>query len=72
MSMNWIIKNLFFFLFYCISLTLLAQNQGIGVEGAVKDVKGESLIGVSIQEVGTTNGTVTDIDGNYKLSPRSN
>lgn len=67
MSMNWIIKNLFFFLFYCISLTLLAQNQGIGVEGAVKDVKGESLIGVSIQEVGTTNGTVTDIDGNYKL-----
>ena len=32
------------------------------------DAKGEPLIGVSILEVGTTNGTITDIDGNFTLS----
>lgn len=36
--------------------------------GQVVDVKGEPLIGVSILEVGTTNGTITDIDGNFTLS----
>lgn len=36
--------------------------------GRVVDAKGEPLIGVSILEVGTTNGTITDIDGNFTLS----
>lgn len=36
--------------------------------GQVVDAKGEPLIGVSILEVGTTNGTITDIDGNFTLS----
>lgn len=36
--------------------------------GQIVDAKGEPLIGVSILEVGTTNGTITDIDGNFTLS----
>ena len=37
------------------------------VTGKVKDANGEPLIGVSILVKGTTNGTVTDIDGNFSL-----
>ena len=36
--------------------------------GAVTDLSGEPLIGVSIVIKGTTNGTVTDIDGKYSLN----
>ena len=38
------------------------------VTGTVKDYGGEPLIGVSVVEVGTSNGTVTDINGNYTLN----
>ena len=44
---------------------LLAQYQ---VTGTVKDEGGEALIGVSIQVVGTTSGTVTDIDGRFTVN----
>src|SRR5690606_3656869 len=36
-------------------------------KGAVRDEQGEVMIGVSILEKGTTNGTVTDLDGSYTL-----
>ena len=42
------------------------------VTGRVTDVKGEFLVGVNVVEVGTTNGTVTDIDGNYSINLISN
>ena len=32
--------------------------------GSVVDVNGEPLIGVNVLEKGTTNGTITDFDGN--------
>jgi TonB-linked SusC/RagA family outer membrane protein len=35
--------------------------------GVITDQKGESIIGANIVEVGTTNGTVTDINGNFAL-----
>lgn len=38
------------------------------VNGTVIDESGEPLIGVSIQVKGTTNGTITDFDGNFTLS----
>lgn len=44
---------------------LMAQD--ISVSGNVKDEKGETLIGVSIQVKGTTIGNITDIDGNYTI-----
>lgn len=37
------------------------------VTGNVQSTSGESLIGVNVVEKGTTNGTVTDLDGNYTL-----
>lgn len=37
------------------------------VSGRIIDTQGESLVGVNVIEAGTTNGTVTDIDGNYTL-----
>lgn len=37
------------------------------VSGTVVDEKGEALIGAYIIEKGTSNGTVTDIDGNFSL-----
>jgi TonB-linked SusC/RagA family outer membrane protein len=38
------------------------------VSGKVSDEKGDGLVGVSVVIKGTTNGTITDIDGNYSLS----
>lgn len=49
----------------CYSSICLAQ---ISVKGNVKDVSGEPLIGVSIIEKGTSNGTASDLDGNFSIS----
>ncbi|MDO4196973.1 MAG: SusC/RagA family TonB-linked outer membrane protein, partial [Prevotellaceae bacterium] len=38
------------------------------VTGTVVDATGEPVIGATVMQKGTTNGTVTDIDGNYTLS----
>ena len=38
------------------------------ITGLIKDVNNIPLIGVAIQEVGTSNGTVTDPDGNFSLN----
>lgn len=38
------------------------------VKGIVKDATGEPLIGVSVVVKGTTNGTATDVDGNFTLT----
>ena len=45
--------------------------QKIEVSGTVVDPSGEAIIGASIMEKGTTNGTVTDFDGNFKLTTAS-
>ena len=45
---------------------LLAQN--ITVTGTVTDVQNEPLVGASVLQSGTTNGTMTDVDGNFTLS----
>jgi iron complex outermembrane receptor protein len=41
------------------------------VSGRVADDNNEPLIGVNILEQGTSNGTVTDLDGNYSLTVSS-
>ena len=51
--------------------TKVTQQKTKPVAGTVKDKNGEPLIGVSIMEKGTTNGTVTDLDGNYTLTPQT-
>ena len=51
----------------CLSYTTWAQTQS-NVNGLVTDFSGEPLIGVSILVKGTSNGTVTDLDGKFSLS----
>ena len=51
------------------TMSTLAQVQ---VSGTVTDnVLGEPIIGASVVEVGTTNGTITDLDGNFSLQVKS-
>lgn len=47
---------------------LWALAQTISVTGVVKDVSGDPVIGASVVEAGTTNGIVTDLNGNFKLN----
>lgn len=59
------------FLFVClVPLSSLAQT--IQLTGTVTDTKGETLIGASVLEKGTTNGCITDIDGNFALTVAPN
>ena len=44
------------------------QQQKQSVSGTIKDPVGEPVIGASILEKGTTNGTITDFDGNFTLN----
>ena len=53
--------------FCLISFSLGAYAQKKQVKGVVKDPLGETVIGASVLEKGTTNGTVTDFDGNFVL-----
>ena len=63
-------KVFIFFLSVVCSLTTFAQ---ISVSGTVIDAdNSEPLIGVSIIEQGTSNGVVTDFDGNFSLKVANN
>lgn len=59
------LRALMFMLFTAITLSISAQN--ITITGTVKDKNGEPVIGASVVEKGTTNGSMTDIDGKYTL-----
>ena len=53
------------------SISVSAQN--VTVKGNVKDANGAPVIGATVLQVGTTsNGTVTDIDGNYVINVPAN
>lgn len=49
----------------------IAQQKKV-IAGKVTDNKGEVLLGVSIIQKGTTQGTVTDVDGNYSIAVPDN
>ena len=51
----------------CLCTYMLAFAQQRSVTGTVVDDLGQPLIGVSILEKGTTNGVITDMDGNFSL-----
>ena len=62
-----------FMIFFCMlwTLGLFAQSTR-EVKGVVKDPTGETVIGASVLEKGTTNGTITDFDGNFVLTVSEN
>lgn len=47
------------------------QNS-VKITGKVVDAQGEPVIGATVMEKGTTNGIITDIDGNFILSVSPN
>lgn len=51
-----------------LSTTVVAQAQNITIKGNVVDEHGEPLIGATVKAVGSKQGTVTDLDGNYILT----
>ena len=59
-------KHLFLFgmLLSCCSIGALAQAS---IRGTVTSSDGEPIIGANVIELGSNNGTVTDLDGNYQL-----
>ncbi len=81
--MNLLIPNrkqlsvfLYTFLFSCILMSpigvLDAQAQDITINGKVQLKNGEPIAGATIMVKGTTNGTISDIDGNYHLIAPTN
>jgi hypothetical protein len=48
------------------------QQTGRRITGTVSDENGEPVIGANILEKGTTNGTVTDVDGKFLLTVAEN
>lgn len=53
-----------------LTFTLMVQAQNTTVTGLVTDSNGDPLIGVTITEQNSTNGTVTDVNGNFSLKCR--
>ena len=49
-------------------ICMFAFSQGKQVQGVVKDATGEPIIGANVLVKGTTNGVITDFDGNYSLT----
>ena len=49
---------------FCVTLGLSQRT----VSGVIADDTGEALIGVNVIEKGTTNGTITDLDGSFSLN----
>ena len=48
-----------------VSLTVFAQK--LSIKGTITDSKNEPIIGASVSEQGTSNGTITDIDGHFTI-----
>ncbi|MHB9055104.1 MAG: SusC/RagA family TonB-linked outer membrane protein [Paludibacteraceae bacterium] len=62
-------STVLFILFMIIPLGVFSQ---ITVRGTVNDATNETLVGVSVIEVGTGNGVITDIKGNYEIKVAPN
>ena len=57
------------FLFFSgLLIAMVTSAQQFTVRGTVKDATGEPVIGANVMVKGTSNGTITDIDGKYSVS----
>jgi TonB-linked SusC/RagA family outer membrane protein len=63
------IKNAFLLFLFLFSISIFAQQKT--VRGLVTAEDGVPLLGVSVVQKGTSNGTVTDFDGNYQIALKS-
>ena len=53
---------------FVLSVTALMAQKTISVTGTVTDATHEPLIGAGVVQVGTTHGTVTDVDGHFSIT----
>ena len=53
-------------------VSIAAMAEPITIVGKVVDANGEPLIGASVAEAGTSNGTITDMDGAFMLNVEKN
>lgn len=66
-------KRIIIFLLVVLAVVSQLQAQNMSVSGVVTDkATGETLIGASILQKGTTNGTITNIDGEFSISVPGN
>lgn len=73
-------RKLFTFLFLLSAWTILnvhdvqadTLQQKKKISGTVTDKTGEAIIGASVLEAGTSNGTITDLDGKFELTTADN
>ncbi|WP_080903173.1 TonB-dependent receptor [Parabacteroides sp. Marseille-P3160] len=61
-------KKVYFLSMFVVLCTTVAFSQAKTVKGKVLDEQGQPIIGANVVEKGTTNGTITDLDGNYSVS----
>ena len=61
-----VLKRFLLSLMLLLSCALAAHAQ-TEVKGTVYDATGETVIGATVMEKGTTNGTVTDFDGVFTI-----
>lgn len=54
--------------FILIMVCMIANAQNVDIKGTILDTNGETIIGATVQESGTNNRTVSDIDGQFTLS----
>ncbi|MCD8182417.1 MAG: carboxypeptidase-like regulatory domain-containing protein [Bacteroides sp.] len=52
------------------AVTTIQQSKTEKITGVVKDPSGDPLIGVSVVVKGTTNGTITNLDGEFTLTAK--
>ncbi len=52
------------FVLFSVCTVMYAQSE---ISGTVIDATGETVIGATVMEKGTSNGTITDFDGNFKI-----
>lgn len=66
------LKRSFGLLSLLLMIPVLVFAQNLAVKGTVKDPFGNAMPGVNVLQVGTTNGIITDLDGNYSINVPSN
>ncbi len=68
----YLVSLLAFIQCFSISNVYAQDKESITITGVVKDADGESLTGVNVLIKGTSNGTITDIEGKYSIKAPSN
>lgn len=65
---RWIIRLLMLCCLFITTEIANAQSGPVEITGKVLDATGESIIGANITVKGTNNGTITDIEGHFRLN----